>query len=191
MWIHAAVFGLGALTWTALEYLIHRFAGHVWTNNPFGWEHQLHHRDPRYFAPAVKKLGMAVVVLGAITLLGTPMLGAGLALAYSGGIVAAWLTYEWFHRQLHVSAPRSRFGRWARRHHLAHHFRDPRFNFGVTSAVWDRVAGTLRPCERVRIPRSQAPDWLLGPEGSGPGGEPWRVDYEVVGAPEPTKPLVH
>jgi len=49
----------GALTWSLLEYLIHRFAGHdsrLLRRTPFGIELTAHPRRGDYFAPWWKKL---------------------------------------------------------------------------------------------------------------------------------------
>lgn len=171
-----AAFGLGCVSWTGIEYTFHRFLGHVWPDNPFGREHLRHHREAGYFAPAAVKARVALFTIAAITGVGWPAVGPSLAFTYSAGIVTAYLGYEWFHRQIHVSPPRTAWGRWARRNHLAHHHRDPRVNHGVTVGLWDRVFGTEVPTEVVRIPRAKAPAWLLTD-----GSEPWRADYELVG----------
>lgn len=171
-----ALFIAGLFTWTLIEYVFHRFLGHVWIKNPFGREHTRHHREYEYFAPTAEKARIATFTITAITLAGWPVVGAGLAFTYSMGIVVAYLGYEWFHRQLHVSAPTTAWGRWARRNHFAHHHRDPRMNHGVTVGFWDVLFGTSQPTDVVRIPRKKAPRWLV-PEGS----EPWRADYELFG----------
>ena len=48
---------VGALTWSFLEYVIHRWLGHDrrFRGNPFGVEHIRHHAEGGYFAPNKKK----------------------------------------------------------------------------------------------------------------------------------------
>ena len=115
-------FVAGALTWTLLEYLIHRWMGHDrrFKRTPFGVEHIRHHIEGNYFAPSWKKvlfaLGLAVVL---VVLAG---------IAYTVGLLASYALYEVLHRRYHTHAGFGAYGRWARRHHFHHHFVDGRKN---------------------------------------------------------------
>ena len=53
--IGAAAVG-GVVSWSLLEYVIHRWLGHDgrFRGNPFGVEHVRHHAEGNYFAPTVK-----------------------------------------------------------------------------------------------------------------------------------------
>ena len=73
--------------------------------------------------------------------------------------------YEVAHRRTHTHPPRNRYGRWARRSHMHHHFGAPMRNFGVTSPVWDKVFGTYDDPGVVTVPRRMAPVWLLDETG--------------------------
>jgi sterol desaturase/sphingolipid hydroxylase (fatty acid hydroxylase superfamily) len=81
------------------------------------------------------------------------------------------------HRDLHVRAPLTAFGRFLRFHHMHHHHTDARTNHGVTSAVWDLVWRTHRTADRIRVPAKKAPLWMLDP----PPGASWAEDYEIIG----------
>lgn len=156
----------GVLSWSLLEYLIHRFAGHHRTfakKNPFGIEHTAHHSRGDYFAPWWKK---AIVVLGFTGLvLPLAVLAAGwsLGVAYTAGLIGFYLIYEVLHRLLHVWQGVGPYARWARRHHFHHHFHDPRSNHGVTSPLWDVVFGTLQRAGRIDVPPKLAMRWLRDP----------------------------
>lgn len=157
---------LGAVTWSLLEYVIHRWLGHDrrLLRNVFGREHTQHHAKGHYFAPAWKKAAAAVVTS---VLLGVPaVLVAGPALggAWTAGLVGFYLTYEVIHRRLHVSPGWGPYARWARRHHFYHHFHDPSVNHGVTSPVWDVVFGTRVTVTAVDVPERLAMPWLLDAE---------------------------
>ena len=161
-------FGVGLVAWTLLEYALHRFAFHeLRLGSRMAEEHLRHHAEVSYFAPWSAKVGLAVPGLAALTAGGGPALGAGGAAGLAAGVVAGWLGYEWLHRRLHTHGPATAYGRWARRHHFHHHFRDPRANHGVTSPLWDHVFGTATRVERVVVPARQAHHlpWLLGPDG--------------------------
>lgn len=178
--IPAAV-ALGAVAWTLAEYLIHRFDGHGMNGRTrFSRHHLLHHARVHWFAPWYEKAVAAVVatvVLGAVLV---PLAGA-VGAALVTGFVGAFLAYEALHTICHRRAPLTRYGRWARRHHFHHHFKDPRTNHGVTSPVWDVVFGTYIPSPVVRVPRKLAPAWML--DDSGELRADWASDYELVGSP--------
>ena len=175
---------VGVLSWSLLEYLIHRFAGHGRhaRTNPFGVEHTAHHSRGDYFAPWWKK-AISAVLFVALTL---PLaaLAAGLAhgAAYVAGLVGFYLVYEVIHRLLHVWEGVGPYARWARRHHFFHHFHDPGMNHGVTSPLWDIVFGTWRRPARIEVPPKLAMRWLRDPSGAVHAH--LRGDYGLRGRPE-------
>ncbi|MBI2391172.1 MAG: sterol desaturase family protein [Deltaproteobacteria bacterium] len=187
----------GALTWSASEYVIHRFVGHGRKRTrprtiaaqltpsglaaAFNAEHLAHHADPSYFAPTSQKVAAAVVVTGTAAAVGSLLLGPRRGLSFAVGFGASYAAYEVLHRRVHTHPPRGRYGRWLRRHHLFHHHKTPRSNHGVTTPLWDRVFDTEVPVsERIRVPRRAAPPWMLDERG---GLRPeLAADYELVGA---------
>jgi len=156
----------GALTWSLLEYLIHRFAGHdrrLVRRTPFGIEHTAHHSRGDYFAPWWKKLIVLLLFVALVLPLATLGLGGALGAAYTVGLVGFYAGYELLHRLLHVWQGVGPYARWARRHHFHHHFHDPRSNHGVTSPLWDIVFGTRRRAGRIEVPAKLAMRWLRDP----------------------------
>lgn len=171
----------GAATWTLLEYLLHRFVFHERRlGRAASAEHLEHHARVDYFAPWSAKLRLAAIVLPALTLAAWPLAGPSLAVVYAGGVVGGWLVYEALHRAIHVWPGRTAYGRWARRHHLFHHFGDPSRNHGVSSPVWDVVFGTYVPVDEVVVPARQADKlpWLVRDGRTADG-------YRVVGRGSP------
>ncbi len=172
---------LGAVAWTFLEYVLHRWLGHDARTrpNPFAAEHVLHHSRGNYFAPAWKKglsaLGVAGLLIGPSVLVAGPLAGA----AFVAGLVAMYLAYEVLHRREHTHPGWGRYARFLRRHHFCHHFTDPSCNHGVTSPVWDWVFGTLREPGRIRVPPRLAMDWLLDP-ATGDVRPAYACDYELI-----------
>ena len=162
----AVAIAAGVLAWSLAEYTLHRGFGHrKGARNPFSVEHLKHHATVTWFAPTWKKSLAALFVLGVT---------APALVAWQGvvGLVAAvsftgtYVTYEVLHRRLHTHAGRTRYGRWARRHHLHHHFSRPRLNHGVTSPLWDWVFGTLEVPSTVQVPKSLALPWMLDAQGA-------------------------
>ena len=153
----------GALTWSFLEYVIHRWLGHDrrFRKSFFAMEHIRHHSVGDYFAPAWKKL-VAAVVVG--TALGVPsaLVAGSVGVAFTLGLLVFYGCYETLHGLMHVTGGIGPYGRWARRHHFTHHFEDPKANHGVTSPLWDVVFGTYRKPSTITVPRKLCMRWLKG-----------------------------
>ena len=155
---------LGILTWTLLEYVIHRWMGHDrrFKRTPFGVEHVRHHAQGNYFAPTWKKLVFATLFAAAVTPAACGIAGVEAGLAYVVGLVGFYGVYEWLHRREHTHAGWGPYGRWARRHHFHHHFVDGRANHGVTSPIWDVVFRTYQqPAASIAVPRKLVMPWLV------------------------------
>ena len=160
---------LGALTWTFLEYLIHRWGGHErrYRKSPFGVEHVRHHIEGNYFAPTWKKLIIATVVMAVLFAPAIAIAGARLGVAWVVGLIGFYGVYEVLHRLEHTHAGVGPYARWARRHHFHHHFVDARVNHGVTSPIWDLVFGTYRRPTVITVPPKLCMPWLVDPETGG------------------------
>ena len=132
---------VGLLLWPLVEYGIHGGLSHAWRTpvSPLHWEHHKHPErvftSPVVWVPGTAAIyGLAALPLGALP-------GAGLAL----GILAGFLRYERIHYRIHFRVPRNERERRLRAHHLAHHFRNPKAYYGVSTPFWDRVFGSVPP----------------------------------------------
>lgn len=179
--MHAAAAALlGVLTWWGLEYVLHRFVGHMPRGRSlFSREHRRHHAEGDYFAPNWRKLVSVTPVM--LVLLAATGLGLGWAVgaAFTAGLTAMYLAYEVFHRRLHTHPPANRYGRWARRHHFHHHFVNPKANHGVTTPLGDVFAKTLEPLGPIPVPERLAMAWLLD-EQTGDVKAAFADDYRLV-----------
>lgn len=156
----------GAVSWTAAEYGLHRFAMHELRGKGLASrEHLSHHADVTYFSPASKKLASAAATTAVVFPLTASLAGRRWATAFTTGMIGTYFAYEVAHRRTHTHPPRNRYGRWARRNHLHHHFGAPMRNFGVTTPVWDRALRTYDDPGVVTVPRRMAPVWLLDDTG--------------------------
>ena len=135
---------VGVAVWTLAEYLIHRFGFHHVPG--LKAMHLEHHADPAglHGSPTV----VTVLVFGVLAFL--PLWGlVGLAPAagLTAGVMLGYLAYVAVHYVVHHAASlgpgwlRGQMRALIRAHAVHHH--QVRFNFGVTTTLWDRVFGTL------------------------------------------------
>jgi sterol desaturase/sphingolipid hydroxylase (fatty acid hydroxylase superfamily) len=153
---------LGMLTWSLLEYVIHRWIGHgrgLWRSK----EHTRHHAEGNYFAPALQKGFLALLFMAFVSPIAVTMTGPITGYTFASSLVITYIAYEIVHRRLHTHAGIGAYGRWARHHHFHHHFVDARTNHGVTSPLWDIVFGTYRKSGTISVPRRLCMSWLVDP----------------------------
>ena len=157
LWIGALI---GALIFFSSEYTTHRFLFHAKPSNA-PWllklQHRLHydhHIDPPklelLFLPLWFVIPVAVLYFGlylAITR------NVPLASSLVFGSICALMFYEWVHYVAHIPfAPVTPMGRYMKKYHLWHHFKNEHFWFGVTNPTMDYVGFTYRNVDAV--PRS-------------------------------------
>lgn len=146
--IVAALIAGGVLTWTLVEYLMHRFIFHHQFRSRFGQRvyfviHGSHHDYPndasRILASPAFTIPGGLAFYGAFTVLFGPAYAAG---AFAG-LASGYLAYEVMHYAAH-RFPMNR-GVWRRlkQRHLRHHYGDARTGFGVSSPLWDYVFRTM------------------------------------------------
>lgn len=159
-------FILGVIFWTFLEYILHRYLGHVHRGkNFFNAEHRQHHAQVHYFAPAWKKLLASLLVTIFLILILSLLIPFRFSVVFNFGLVSMYALYEITHKRFHSSMPLSKAFLPLRKHHFFHHFHDPRFNHGVTTRFWDRVFGTFKEVDFVQIPRNKQMSWLCSENG--------------------------
>jgi len=148
---HWVLFVLGALLFFGSEYGYHRFAFHAppATRIPFllKLQHRLHydhHVEPARLDLLFLPVWFIIpnfVVTGAVAWLIWP--SAACVAALLAGVSAAIVYYEWVHYVAHIAyRPRTVWGRWIKKYHLWHHFKNEHFWFGVTNPGFDLVART-------------------------------------------------
>jgi sterol desaturase/sphingolipid hydroxylase (fatty acid hydroxylase superfamily) len=134
---------IGAVVWSLVEYLIHRFLFHIKPSRFQYTIHGVHHEYPRdkerLMMPPVPGL-MITLFFYALWWLFT---GIHYAPACMAGFLAGYLFYTFVHYLIHAHKPIKPFTFfWA--HHLKHH--NPQFEhkaYGVSSPLWDWVFGTM------------------------------------------------
>lgn len=144
----AGLFLLGVLTWTLLEYIIHRYVFHYEPKSHFGKQlhfivHGVHHDYPndarRLVMPPSISIPLAIVfwVLFAITF-------GRFAPPISAGFGFGYVCYDSIHFAIHHFAMKRGVWSWLKQYHLRHHYKDDHAGYGVSSPLWDYVFRTTR-----------------------------------------------
>ncbi len=148
----AALALLGLVTWTLVEYLLHRFVLHG--IQPFRAWHAEHHRRPQALIGTSTLLSavLIVVLFFLPALIFSDLLRA---CALTIGLLTGYLLYVITHHALHHWSGVDTLTRQLKRSHALHHYRDgPPAWFGVTSPIWDIVFGTCRNITNGEAQRS-------------------------------------
>jgi sterol desaturase/sphingolipid hydroxylase (fatty acid hydroxylase superfamily) len=140
-------FVFGVVTWTLVEYVMHRWIFHYKPRVKWGQRlhfifHGVHHDYPndahRLVMPPTASLPIAFAFYGLFSLI-VPAAGLYACVA---GFLAGYMIYDLIHYALHHASWKARWFAVLKRNHMKHHFAEPERRYGVTSAFWDHVFGT-------------------------------------------------
>ena len=143
------LFIAGWLIWSLLEYVLHRWVFHYVASSQWGKKqmffiHGYHHEFPsdgmRLVAPIFMSWPLAVV----FALVYYLFLGPNHWLQLFAGSAAGYLAYDWIHYYTHHFTPRNPIGKFLRKYHMLHHYKDGEAYFGISSPLWDFVFGTFK-----------------------------------------------
>jgi len=141
----AGVLG-GYLSWTFTEYWLHRTLFHLPVIGPKTARiafvvHGVHHESPSDESRLVMPAGASLLLCGLTYALFRGLFGSTMWAPFAG-FVLGYVVYDELHWYLHTGRPRTRFGRWLRREHMLHHFKDPASRFGVSCPWLDYLFGS-------------------------------------------------
>lgn len=146
---------IGFVLFYIVEYIVHRFILHGVAQKlmPKAYEgHHEHHTHPNdiefLLTPNLYNIPSYIALI-AITFLVTRNvhLTSAVFMLFSLG----QLHYEWTHYISHRPIiPLTPWGKWMKKYHLLHHFKDPDAWYGVTNPSFDILAGTnkIRPTSK-------------------------------------------
>ncbi|MWC29350.1 sterol desaturase family protein [Paenibacillus sp. MMS18-CY102] len=151
------VAGLAAFMFS--EYTTHRFLFHLKTPKQALFLrflkrlHYDHHTDPNdlklLFLPVWYSLPN-LTVFSALFYVVTGNLEA--TLAFAAGLVCMLLVYEWKHYVAHRPIqPVTKLGKWVKRTHLLHHYKNENYWYGVSTPFVDALFGTLKDEKDVPV----------------------------------------
>jgi sterol desaturase/sphingolipid hydroxylase (fatty acid hydroxylase superfamily) len=131
---------LGLLTWTIVEYGVHRFVLH--SIGSVARLHELHHATPGAYVGTPTWLSLLSFGLGGFVPL-LILFGLEVASGATMGLMFGYLWYLLIHDVVHRQHPKhSSLLYRAKIHHTRHHYAKVPGNFGVTSSFWDRCFST-------------------------------------------------
>ena len=139
----------GLISWTAIEYGLHRFVLHGLP--PFRRWHEEHHRRPMalIFTPTILSAALIVTFIFTPALL---VVGLWRAFALTLGVLTGYLSYTITHQAVHHWRADSAWLKRRKRWHARHHHRIEQSGFyGVTSSFWDHIFGSIR---RANVPKA-------------------------------------
>jgi len=152
---------LGLFFWSFTEYTLHRFYFHMAPTNAlkrllYFYSHGIHHAYPDDYY----RLVMVPAVSVPLALAFYALFGAVLPMEYVpaafAGLVIGYLNYDYAHFATHhVKPPRTAWlapiaaiMKSQRKRHMKHHYDDHDTGYGVSTAFWDYVFGTVAKDEK-------------------------------------------
>jgi sterol desaturase/sphingolipid hydroxylase (fatty acid hydroxylase superfamily) len=138
---------VGYLVWTLFEYWFHRLFFHLEVRGPrteriYFFIHGVHHDWPwdrtRLVMPPSVSISIGAIAYG----LHRAVFGVEQMWAPFAGFVLGYVIYDSVHWYTHAGKPKTWLGKWLRREHLVHHFKESDTRFGVSCPWWDRVFRT-------------------------------------------------
>jgi len=143
----AAELVFGYVLWTVFEYWAHRLLFHMPVVGPKTKRiqfliHGVHHDYPRDESRLVFPPGASLVLCVLTYAVFRAVFGATTMYGPFAGFVIGYVLYDELHWYVHARVPTSRFGRWLRREHFLHHFKEPGTRFGVSCPWLDYVFAT-------------------------------------------------
>lgn len=144
-----AAFAVGVLIYAVAEYIVHRYLLHEFPKlMPAMYEgHMKHHEHPSEFEHLFSPLRYDVAVYVIYTaLLWVIFRDVSLVAAAVAGTSVYQLYYQWMHYAAHRPIkPLTPFGKWMKKKHLLHHFKDEHSWYGVSHPTMDYLMGTHKP----------------------------------------------
>lgn len=158
-WIGMLACMFGIVFYTFNEYMTHRFLFHLKPpKNAFllkmlrrlHYDHHVYPDDLKLlFLPvwfSIPSFTIYLLITYGITKSVTVTLSFGI------GMIIMLLVYEWKHYIAHKPIrPFTKFGRWLKKQHILHHYKNEKFWFGVSNPVFDFIFRTLKDGKDVEL----------------------------------------
>ncbi len=141
------LFVAGVLTFTLVEYVMHRFLFHLTPTTEkrekFAYAvHGVHHDYPK----DKDRLAMPIplsLTLSTLFYFFYKLIMGNLVYGFLPGFLIGYALYLWVHYMVHAFQPPKNFWKVLWVHHGIHHYKDPENAFGVSSPLWDYIFRTM------------------------------------------------
>jgi sterol desaturase/sphingolipid hydroxylase (fatty acid hydroxylase superfamily) len=147
-WTTVGMFFLGAISFTWVEYMVHRHIFHMATytklREKFQYTvHGVHHEFPKDKERLAMPPLLSVTISTILLLLFRVVMG-DFAFSFLPGFLVGYAYYLSVHYMVHVYQPPKNFLKSLWVNHGVHHYKDGEIVFGVSSPLWDYIYGTMR-----------------------------------------------
>jgi sterol desaturase/sphingolipid hydroxylase (fatty acid hydroxylase superfamily) len=141
------LFILGFMTFTLVEYIMHRFVFHLSPKNEkqekFAYKvHGVHHHYPKDKDRLAMPIPLSLTLSTGFFFLFKFLMGVKV-FGFLPGFLMGYAAYLGVHYAVHAFRPPKNFLKILWIHHGIHHYKDPENAFGVSSPFWDLIFGTM------------------------------------------------
>jgi sterol desaturase/sphingolipid hydroxylase (fatty acid hydroxylase superfamily) len=142
-----AMFFIGMVAFTWVEYMVHRYLFHMGANSEQRAKvqytlHGVHHEFPkdkeRLAMPPIVSITISTILLFLFRL----VLG-DLVFSFLPGFLVGYAAYLSIHYMVHSFQPPNNFLKLLWVNHSIHHYKNGEEVFGVSSPLWDYIYGTM------------------------------------------------
>jgi len=145
------MFFVGLLSWSIVEYALHRFVFHIYTYST-NWNifhffaHGIHHLTPNDATRLTFPPTFSIVIMFLVYQIPSFFAPTSGAQSWIAGVACGFMLYDAIHYYFHHGdAPwLPEFLKKMKSAHLDHHYKNDSKNFGVTSPLFDWVFGTYQ-----------------------------------------------
>lgn len=143
------VFILGMITWTFMEYSLHRFLFHMevymldsrYLRAIHYTIHGVHHAFPMDQGRLVFPIVLAIPLYFVVWSILSAIWPACMINTLCSGMIWTYMGYDMGHYYLHHSQP-NKIVEYRKKYHMYHHYKDSDNGYGITTSFWDKVFGT-------------------------------------------------
>lgn len=142
-----ALFLVGLIAFTWVEYMMHRYVFHMKTYTTARARlqytlHGVHHEFPKD-KDRLAMPPLLSITIGTVLLLVLKVLIGDFVFAFLPGFMVGYACYLAIHYMVHAYTPPKNFLKVLWVNHSIHHYKDGEEVFGVSSPLWDYVYGTM------------------------------------------------
>ncbi|HHP7242321.1 MAG TPA: sterol desaturase family protein [Cyclobacteriaceae bacterium] len=142
-----ALFIAGFMSFTLIEYIMHRFVFHMKPDTPKKEKisytiHGVHHDYPKDKDRLAMPIPLSILLSAVFYFLFDFIMG-DYALGFLPGFLMGYTAYLGVHYSVHAFRPPNNFLKILWVHHGIHHYKDPEHAFGVSSPFWDLIFGSM------------------------------------------------